>query len=160
MTFMVGLIVFMDNCRQFGFPLLKRDAFRQFVFINCTKSTTRRGFVLSLWIVNLLFFNVFCRIIFCHFSILFSAAKIYNYLNCSILFLVKKINASAPSPPPKTTLDRCLSDLKRQRLIEYRGSKKTGGYCVVGDSMESMAEETAQGQATDREEEPEVNESL
>jgi len=31
---------------------------------------------------------------------------------------------------------------------------------VVGDSMESMAAETAQGQATDREEEPEVNESL
>ena len=47
---------------------------------------------------------------------------------------------------PKTTLDRCLSDLKRQGLIEYQGSKKTGGYCVVGDSMESMAEETAQGQ--------------
>ena len=63
-------------------------------------------------------------------------------------------------PPPKTTLDRCLSDLKRQGLIEYRGSKKTGGYCVVGDSMERTAAETAQGQATDREEEPEVNESL
>lgn len=46
---------------------------------------------------------------------------------------------------PKTTLDRCLSDLKRQGLIEYRGSKKTGGYCVVDDSMESMAAETAQG---------------
>ena len=28
---------------------------------------------------------------FCHFSILFSAAKIYNYLNYSILFLVKKL---------------------------------------------------------------------
>jgi predicted transcriptional regulator len=47
---------------------------------------------------------------------------------------------------PKTTLDRCLSDLKRQELIEYRGSKKTGGYCVVGDSMERTAAETAQGQ--------------
>ena len=47
---------------------------------------------------------------------------------------------------PKTTLDRCLSDLKRQGLIEYRGSKKTGGYCVVGDSMERTAAETAQGQ--------------
>ncbi len=57
---------------------------------------------------------------------------------------------------PKTTLDRCLSDLKRQGLIEYRGSKKTGGYCVVGDSMERTAAETAQEQG----EEPEVNESL
>ena len=46
---------------------------------------------------------------------------------------------------PKTTLDRCLSDLKRQGLIEYRGSKKTGGYCVVGDSMESMAADASTG---------------
>ena len=28
---------------------------------------------------------------FCHFSILFSAAMIYNFLNYSILFLVKKL---------------------------------------------------------------------
>ena len=54
----------MDDFRQFGFPLLERDIFSQFVF---------------------------CRTIFCHFSILFSAAKIYNYLNYSILFLVKKL---------------------------------------------------------------------
>ena len=90
MTFMVGLIVFMDNCSQFGFPLLERDAFRQFVFANCAKRTIRRGNLLSSRLVNLLFVNVFCRILFCHFSILFSGAKIYNYLNCSILFLVKK----------------------------------------------------------------------
>ena len=90
MTFMVGLIVFMDNCRQFGFPLLERDTFRQFVFVNCAKSTMRRGNILSLRLVNLLFLNVFCRIIFCHFSILFSVAKIYNYLNCSIQFHSKK----------------------------------------------------------------------
>ena len=69
MTFMIGLIIFMDDIYQFELPLFQCDAFCQLVF---------------------------CRIIFCHFSILFSAAKIYNYLNCSILFLAKKINASAP----------------------------------------------------------------
>ncbi len=89
MTFMVGLIVFMDDLRQFGFPLLERDAFRQFVFIDFAKSNMGSGNILSSRLVNLLFLNVFSRIIFCHFSILFSAAKIYNYLNCSILFLVK-----------------------------------------------------------------------
>ena len=60
MTFMVGLIVFMDNCSQFGFPLLKCDAFRQFVFANCAKSTMRRGNILSSRFVNLLFLNFFC----------------------------------------------------------------------------------------------------
>ena len=88
---MVGLIVFMDDLRQFGFPLLERDASRQFVFIDCAKITARRGIVLSLNLVNLLFLNVFCRIIFCHFSISFSVAKIYYYLNCSILFLIKNV---------------------------------------------------------------------
>lgn len=77
---MVGLIVFMDDLRQFGFPLLERDAFRQFVFINCAEITARRGIVLSLRLVNLLFLNVFCRIIFCHFSISLSVAKIYNFI--------------------------------------------------------------------------------
>ena len=62
MTFMIGLIIFMDDIYQFELPLFQCDALCQLVF---------------------------CRIIFCHFSILFSAAKIYNYLNCSILFLVK-----------------------------------------------------------------------
>lgn len=45
-----------------------------------------------------------------------------------------------------TTVERCLAELRKQELVTYKGSKKTGGYCVVGDSMESMAEETAQGQ--------------
>ena len=90
MTFMVELIVFMDDFRQFGFPLLKRDAFRQLVFINCAKSSLRRGDILSSRLVNLLFLNVFCRIIFCHFSISFSVAKIYIFLNCTIQFHCKK----------------------------------------------------------------------
>ena len=80
MTIMVGLIIFMDDIYQFELPLFQCDALCQLVF---------------------------CRIIFCHFSILFSAAKIYNYLNCSILFLVKKINSSVSpthslTPPPRT----------------------------------------------------------
>ena len=45
-----------------------------------------------------------------------------------------------------TTVERCLAELRKQELVTYKGSKKTGGYCVVGDSMESKAEETAQGQ--------------
>ena len=32
---------------------------------------------------------------------------------------------------PKTTLDRCLYELKKRGLVEYTGSKKTGGYRVV-----------------------------
>ena len=45
-----------------------------------------------------------------------------------------------------TTVERCLAELRKQGLVKYKGSKKSGGYCVVDDSMESMAEETAQGQ--------------
>ena len=90
MTFMVGLIVFMDDLRQFGFPLLERDAFRQFVFIDCAKSNMGSGNILHSWVINLLFLNVFCRIIFFHFPISFSTAKVYNFLNSSIQFHCKK----------------------------------------------------------------------
>ncbi len=45
-----------------------------------------------------------------------------------------------------TTVERCLAELRKQKLVTYKGSKKTGGYCVVGDSMESKSVETAQGQ--------------
>lgn len=45
-----------------------------------------------------------------------------------------------------TTVERCLAELRKQELVTYKGSKKSGGYCVVGDSMESKAAETAQGQ--------------
>ena len=45
-----------------------------------------------------------------------------------------------------TTVERCLAELRKQELVTYKGSKKTGGYCVVGDSMESKSVETAQGQ--------------
>ena len=45
-----------------------------------------------------------------------------------------------------TTVERCLAELRKQGLVKYKGSKKAGGYCVVGDSMERTAEETAQGQ--------------
>ena len=62
MTIMDGLIILMDDFCQFELPLFQCDAFCQLVF---------------------------CRIIFCHFSILFSAAKIYNFLNYPTLSLVK-----------------------------------------------------------------------
>ena len=42
-----------------------------------------------------------------------------------------------------TTVERCLAELRKQKLVTYKGSKKTGGYCVVGDSMERTAAETA-----------------
>ena len=42
-----------------------------------------------------------------------------------------------------TTVERCLAELRKQELVSYKGSKKTGGYCVVGDSMERTAAETA-----------------
>ena len=96
MTFMVGLIVFMDDLRQFGFPLLERDAFRQFVFIDCAKNNMGSGNILHSWVINLLFLNVFCRIIFFHFSISFSAAKVYNFLNSSIQFHCKKKSMFLP----------------------------------------------------------------
>ena len=32
----------------------------------------------------------------------------------------------------QTTMDRCLSELKKQGLIKHNGSKKYGGYSVVG----------------------------
>ena len=34
----------------------------------------------------------------------------------------------------KATVERCLSSLKEQGKIEYRGSNKTGGYYVVEDN--------------------------
>ena len=36
------------------------------------------------------------------------------------------------TPFSQTTMDRCLSELKRQGLIKHNGSKKYGGYSVVG----------------------------
>lgn len=42
-----------------------------------------------------------------------------------------------------TTVERCLAELRKQEFVTYKGSKKSGGYCVVGDSMESKAEETS-----------------
>ena len=37
----------------------------------------------------------------------------------------------AHAPYPKTTMERCLATLKKQGLVEYTGSKKTGGYRAV-----------------------------
>ena len=42
-----------------------------------------------------------------------------------------------------TTVERCLAELRKQEFVTYKGSRKSGGYCVVGDSMESKAEETS-----------------
>ncbi len=42
-----------------------------------------------------------------------------------------------------TTVERCLAELRKQELVTYKGSKKMGGYCVVGDPMESKAAETS-----------------
>ena len=42
-----------------------------------------------------------------------------------------------------TTVERCLAELRKQGLVKYKGSKKTGGYCVVGAPQERTAAETA-----------------
>ena len=42
-----------------------------------------------------------------------------------------------------TTVERCLAELRKQGLVKYKGSKKSGGYCVVGDSMEKTAAGTS-----------------
>jgi len=34
---------------------------------------------------------------------------------------------------PAKTIERWIADLKRQGRIEYRGSKKVGGYCAVNE---------------------------
>lgn len=39
---------------------------------------------------------------------------------------------------PKTTMERCLSCLRRQELIEYSGSKKKGGYHLVNAALEML----------------------
>jgi len=36
---------------------------------------------------------------------------------------------------PKTTMERCLSYLKRQGLVEYSGSKKRGGYHLTNEKQ-------------------------
>ena len=42
-----------------------------------------------------------------------------------------------------TTVERCLAELRKQGLVKYKGSKKTGGYCVVDAPQERTAAETA-----------------
>lgn len=47
---------------------------------------------------------------------------------------------------PKTTMERCLSCLRKQGLIEYSGSKKTGGYHPTNTTQEGNAIEPAQNE--------------
>ena len=55
----------------------------------------------------------------------------------------------------KTTLDRCLSDLKKQGLVEYIGSKKSGGYRVVSTPQDNeTAEATPEVIAEEKAAEP------
>ena len=44
----------------------------------------------------------------------------------------KMMDVSMGISMPSGTLNRVLALLKREGLIEYVGSKKTGGYCVLG----------------------------
>ena len=45
---------------------------------------------------------------------------------------------------PKTTMERCLSCLRRQGLIEFSGSKKKGGYHIVNATSEMLDVEPVQ----------------
>ena len=45
---------------------------------------------------------------------------------------------------PKTTMERCLSCLRRQGLIEFSGSKKKGGYHIVNVASEMLDVEPVQ----------------
>ena len=47
-----------------------------------------------------------------------------------------------------STIERCISELKKQGLIEHTGSKKTGGYQVVN----KQTEEKGEGEKVDRKE--------
>lgn len=53
---------------------------------------------------------------------------------------------------PKTTMERCLSFLRKQGLIEYSGSKKRGGYHLANTSQKDKAEGITQkeGEASER----------
>lgn len=56
--------------------------------------------------------------------------KVYFYIaehSCC-----KMMDVSMGISMPSGTLNRVLALLKREGLIEYVGSKKTGGYCVLG----------------------------
>ena len=44
---------------------------------------------------------------------------------------------------PKTTLDRCLYELKKRGLVEYTGSKKFGGYHIVNTPTTGDVEENS-----------------
>ena len=41
-----------------------------------------------------------------------------------------------------TTVERCLAELRKQGLVKYKGSKKTGGYHAVKKQSERIKHET------------------
>jgi len=47
-----------------------------------------------------------------------------------------------------STIERCLSELKKQNLIEYKGSKKEGGYHVVNAPQGNVETEATQQEDT------------
>jgi uncharacterized membrane protein len=44
---------------------------------------------------------------------------------------------------PKTTMDRCLYELKKRGKIQYSGSKKFGGYHIVNTPTTEKEEENS-----------------
>lgn len=58
---------------------------------------------------------------------------IVEHTNCKLNDIVKGTNI------PKSTVTRYLKELQKQNLIEYVGSKKTGGYRAVERSGETIA---------------------
>ena len=46
------------------------------------------------------------------------------------LYMSRKSLFSVPDPKSPQTLERWIKKLKDENKIEYKGSKRTGGYCV------------------------------
>ncbi|MBO4382000.1 MAG: winged helix-turn-helix domain-containing protein, partial [Bacteroidales bacterium] len=54
----------------------------------------------------------------------------------------KSAEISAKIELSSRTVERCLFELKKQGLIQYTGSKKTGGYKAVNNPPEEKDEPT------------------
>ena len=60
--------------------------------------------------------------------------------DCNARFIAEQVSSGTSS----RTVERCLSELRKQGRITYVGSKKTGGYRVANTSQESEAIENVQ----------------
>ena len=56
----------------------------------------------------------------------------------------RSVEISSRTHFSSSTVERCLSELKKQGLIQYTGSKKTGGYKAVNNPPEENVEEAEQ----------------